>query len=62
MLMLLKDTAFVIERVISKPEKHRLIRFIRLKWRSRKDFPGGPVAKTPCSQCREPRFNPWSGN
>ena len=26
------------------------------------DFPGGPVAKTSCSQCREPRFNPWSGN
>ena len=26
------------------------------------DFPGGPVAKTPCSQCRRPRFNPWSGN
>ena len=26
------------------------------------DFPGGPVAKTPCSQCRAPRFKPWSGN
>ena len=26
------------------------------------DFPGGPVAKTLCSQCRGPRFNPWSGN
>ena len=26
------------------------------------DFPGGPVTKTPCSQCRGPRFNPWSGN
>ena len=26
------------------------------------DFPGGPVAKTPCSQCRGPGFNPWSGN
>ena len=23
-----------------------------------RDFPGGPVAKTPLSQCREPRFNP----
>ena len=22
------------------------------------DFPGGPVAETPCSQCRGPRFNP----
>ena len=26
------------------------------------DFPGGPVAKTPCSQCRGPRFNTSSGN
>ena len=25
------------------------------------DFPGGPVAKTPCSQCRGPSFHPWSG-
>ena len=24
-------------------------------------LPGGPVAKT-CAQCREPGFNPWSGN
>jgi len=27
-----------------------------------RDFPGGPVAKTPCSQCRRPGFNPYSGN
>ena len=26
------------------------------------DFPGGPVGKTPCSQCRGPGFDPWSGN
>ena len=26
------------------------------------DFPGGPVAKTPHSQCRGPGFNPWPGN
>ena len=26
------------------------------------DFPGGPVAKTSLSQCREPGFDPWSGN
>ena len=25
------------------------------------DFPGGPVAKTPCSQCWGPGFSPWSG-
>ena len=26
------------------------------------DSPGDPVAKTPCSQSRRPRFNPWSEN
>ena len=24
-------------------------------------FTGGPVAKTLCSQCRRPGFDPWSG-
>ena len=24
------------------------------------DFPGGPVVKTPCSQCWRHGFNPWS--
>ena len=27
-----------------------------------KDFPGDSLAKTPHSQCRGPRFNPYSGN
>ena len=27
-----------------------------------RDFPGGPVAKTLSSQCRGPRFDPWSGS
>ena len=26
-----------------------------------RDFPGGPVVKTPHCQCRGCRFNPWSG-
>ena len=26
------------------------------------DFPGGPMGKTPRSQYRGPRFDPWSGN
>ena len=30
--------------------------------RSFRDFPGGPMAKTPCSQCRGPGFSPWLGN
>ena len=27
-----------------------------------RDFPAGTVVKTPCSQCRGPGFDPWSGN
>ena len=27
-----------------------------------RDFPGGPVVKTPCSQCRGWRFDSWSEN
>ena len=27
-----------------------------------RDFPGDPVAKSPSSQCRGPRFDPWSGS
>ena len=26
------------------------------------DFPGGPLVKTLCFQCRGKGFNPWSGN
>ena len=27
-----------------------------------RDFSGGPVVKTPRSQCRRPGFSPWLGN
>ena len=27
-----------------------------------RDFPGGPVFKTPGVHCRRHRFDPWSGN
>ena len=27
-----------------------------------RDLFAGPVAKTPCSQCRGPGFDPWSEN
>ena len=26
------------------------------------ELPCGPVAKTPCSQCRRHGFDPWSGD
>ena len=32
------------------------------KTRSRRGFPDGPLAKTPCSQCRGSMFNPWDPN
>ena len=30
--------------------------------KSSRGFPGSPVAKTLCFQCRGPQFHPWSGN
>ena len=33
----------------------------RIMIRSSKDFPGGPVVKTPRFQCRGRGFDPWSG-
>ena len=41
--------------------RHSVVTSFKLK-RISKDFPGGAVAKTPCSQCREHGFNPWLGN
>ena len=41
----------------------RLCYMVQLILRKRAwDFPGGPVVKTPHSQCRGLRFNPWFGN
>ena len=39
-----------------------LIIFLLYKNSCTWDFPGGPVVKTPYSQCRGPGFDPWSGN
>lgn len=36
--------------------------FILFKIQRNRDFPGGLVGKTPCSQCKGSRFHPWSGN
>ena len=49
-------------------QKIHLIRFwttekkLLFKVTEREDFPGGPVVKTLCSQCRGPGFHPWSEN
>ena len=34
----------------------------RVKKSDLRDFPGGPVVKTPSFQCRGCGFGPWSGN
>ena len=36
--------------------------FILFKIQRNRDFPGGLVGKTPCSQCKGSRLHPWSGN
>ena len=41
--------------------RHSVVTSFKLKRISRA-FSGGLVAKTLCSQCREPGFNPWLGN
>ena len=51
--------------IINEPKCHAVVRFmlcdlhLNLKKKSVGEFPGGPVAKTPCSLCRGPRFHLW---
>ena len=40
--------------------KSTIVKFFKKK--TKRDFPGDTVAKTPHSQCRGPRFDSWSGN
>ena len=54
------DSRLVVSSHGEKREQTRFVLF--LSEHSSWDFPGGPVAKTPCSQCRGPGFDPWSGN
>ena len=37
-------------------EKHAFNKGVKVR-----DFSGGPVSKTPCSQCKGPRSDPWAG-
>ena len=45
-------------------EKNNINSWLKKKKKKQtfRDFPAGPVAKTPLSQCRGSRFVPWSGN
>ena len=42
--------------------KSTLLHFTSILKKAYRDFPGGTMVKTPRSQCRGPRFDPWSGN
>ena len=48
----------VIIQVYGFAVQEKLLKMIHEEW----DFPGSPVAKTPCPQCQRPGFDPWSGN
>ena len=50
----------VLENLINFVQE-QMRRFAKKKIEAR-NFPGGPVAKTSCFQCRGPGINPWSGN
>ena len=39
-----------------------LPQFLQLLKVGRKGFPGSPGVQTPCFQCREHGFDPWSGH
>ena len=39
-----------------------IIRTVLIKTICYRDFPGGPVVKTPSFHCRGHRFDPWPGN
>ena len=45
---------------MTKNKQIRIIIFFKKE--KNENFPGGPVAKLLCFQCRGCGFNPWSGN
>ena len=47
-----------MEKTVRMSLNHKEIREVQAKTGSVRDFPGGPLAKTPHSQCRGPGFNP----
>ena len=45
-----------------KEESEKVVLKLNIQKTKIRDFPGGPVARTLCSQCRGSRFISWSGN
>ena len=58
------QVAQILQKIIcnSIPGTYRQLVVLNNKNKSLQGFPGGPVAKAPRSQCRGPRFDPWSGD
>ena len=50
-----------LQFILEDHQKYKIV-WSYIKISIYRDFPGGPGAKTPCSQCRGPGFSPWSGN
>ena len=45
-------------KIVTTPNAGNNLKSFKGKWWG---FPGRPVGKTPCSQCRGPGFDLWSG-
>ena len=57
--LLVTCSLFYITVAQSGSHQHHFLGMLKGFYR---DFPAGPVVKTPCSQCKGHRFNSWSGN
>ena len=60
------SSAIIASRILrctaGKGDEMTIVDSLKSRREWARDFPGGRVAKTPCSQCRGPGFDPWSGN
>ena len=50
----------LFKEMSSKMDTSTLKSLMASIFKKKRDFPSGPVTKTPSSQCRGPRFDPWS--
>ena len=60
--MKLSGMTGVLSKDLGANLKKPKVELFELQKKNVRDFPGGPVGKTPHSQCRGPGFGPSSGN